>query len=84
LISRIRTDNSGNYVIYTISDNPQFNYSPSVNSGTYSLLFGTPVVDFAVNTSTMANNYIVVECSTSTSAIAITDSVIEYSVNLQT
>lgn len=84
LISRIRTDNSGNYVIYTISDNPQFNYSPSVNSGTYSLLFGTPVVDFAVNTSTMANNYIVVECSTSTSAIAVTDSVIEYSVNLQT
>lgn len=84
LITNINVDNvNSNFIVNTVSSNPQFNYDPTVNTGTWSLLYGPPVIDFdsVVNTN---KNYTTIICTTSSSAFSITPSIIEYTVKLDT
>jgi hypothetical protein len=84
LITNINIDNvNSNYIITTVSSSPQFNYDPAVNTGTWSLLYGPPVIEFD---SVLQYNkgYTTIVCTTSSSAFSITPSLIEYTVKLDT
>lgn len=82
LITNIVEDTS-NYIVNTVSSNPQLNYDPTVNTGTWFLLYGPPVVDFD-SVLNIGKNYTTIVCTTSSSAFSITPSIIEYTVKLDT
>ena len=84
LLTTINVDNVNlNYVVTSVSSNPQFNYDPAVNTGSWSLLYGPPAIDFSAVT-TATYNYTAIVCTTSSSAFSITPSLIEYTVKLDT